>query len=204
MLRSHIKLLSLFILTIPVLSACALISNAPKNVSAIAQTTLDHVVPSDLLKVSKSTLDTRRNQTRSYSNIREEDILSASAAILQDLGFTIDESEPSLGLVAGSKERSALTALGMAKTGTVTVLTLGIFMPSWDERQTVKASIVTQSRNRLYNKEKGEFTVRVAFQRTIWDSDDDISKVETISDPKVYQGFFERLSKSIYLERNKI
>ncbi len=51
----------------------------------------------------------RRNiETRKFSNIEEESLLSAAANVLQDMGFNLDNSEVKLGLITASKERDAI------------------------------------------------------------------------------------------------
>jgi len=42
--------------------------------------------------------------------------------------------------------------------------------------------------------------LRITLQRLVWDSEGEIAHAESIDDPKIYQKFFDRLSKSIFLE----
>ena len=46
--------------------------------------------------------------------------------------------------------------------------------------------------------------IRVTIQRLVWDDEGNLSREESIDDPKVYQKFFDRLSKSIFLEMQAI
>ena len=46
-------------------------------------------------------------QTRMFETPNERELLSASAAVLQDLGFQIEESQREVGLLRAAKERSA-------------------------------------------------------------------------------------------------
>ena len=46
--------------------------------------------------------------------------------------------------------------------------------------------------------------IRITIQRLVWDSEGELSHSESIEDPKVYQKFFDRLSKSIFLELQAI
>ena len=64
-------------------------------------------IPKDAFKLTPELLQKRVLKTRKYEGISEVDILSASAGVLQDLGFNIDESETKLGLIVGSKVRDA-------------------------------------------------------------------------------------------------
>jgi hypothetical protein len=46
--------------------------------------------------------------------------------------------------------------------------------------------------------------ILVTLQRLVWDDEGNLSREESIEDPKVYQKFFDRLSKSIFLELQAI
>ena len=45
-----------------------------------------------------------------------------------------------------------------------------------------------------------KMVVRVTFQRMVWNNRGDLSRIETLSDTSLYEGFFEKLSKSVFLE----
>jgi hypothetical protein len=72
-------------------------------------------------------------------------------------------------------------------------------MANCDRSQVVKASIITR-----LGLDGKKITVRVTFQRIVWNMDNQISKVESINDPKIYQKFYDGLSKAIFLEAQKI
>jgi len=150
---------------------------------------------SNALLMSEPTLEVRSRTTRRFDTQDEKSILSASAALLQDLGFTIDNSDTKVGLIVASKDRSAVEAGQIAGK----IIVAGVFradMPI-DTRQKIRASIVT--------KPLGEsIAVRVTFQRIVWNDHNGISKLERIDDPKIYQEFFDKLSKSVFLEAHEI
>jgi len=159
-------------------------------------------VPDDALRLSPETLEQRRLQTRRFDGIAESDILAASTGVLQDLGFNLDESETALGVLVASKKRSARDARQIA-----TALLLEII--GWDmeidEKQKIRASLVTRPATDAEAGEDGEsHFVRITFQRMVWDSANDVSRIERLEEPALYQGFFDRLSKSVFLEAHKI
>ena len=61
-------------------------------------------------KLDEQYLARRQLETRRYDTNDEEALLVASAQVLQDLGFTLDESETKLGLLTASKDREAGSA----------------------------------------------------------------------------------------------
>src|SRR6185503_3888364 len=124
----------------------------------------------------------------------EKNLLSACAALLQDLGFTIDESETELGVIVASKDRDAKET--GAVIGSIFIAALGNTEPVWDERQRLRACIVT----RPVGETGDNVAVRVTFQRIVWNNRKEISKLEGLYDPAQYQEFFEKLSKSVFLE----
>ncbi|MCH8926584.1 MAG: hypothetical protein IH924_10715, partial [Proteobacteria bacterium] len=67
-------------------------------------------IPKEALQLTQESLAQRQAQTRRFDTTDEAMLLSASAAVLQDLGFNLDESETKLGLVVASKNRDATEA----------------------------------------------------------------------------------------------
>jgi hypothetical protein len=67
-------------------------------------------IPAAALQLPPESSANRQRQTRTFDGITEPALLAASAAVLQDLGFVLDESESSLGVLVASKRRSARNA----------------------------------------------------------------------------------------------
>jgi hypothetical protein len=137
-------------------------------------------------------------QTRRFDTDDEAMILLASAGLLQDLGFTIDDTETDLGVIIASKERSAVSA-GQVAASVIVAALLGAYVP-YDKHQLFKASVVT----RQIGENHENVVVRVTFQRIVWGSDERVRMIERINEPEMYQEFYEKLSKSIFLEAHKI
>ncbi|HHW20447.1 hypothetical protein [Thermodesulfovibrio thiophilus] len=155
-------------------------------------------IPKDALTLSPESLADRQMQTRKYETKDEAKILTACAGLLQDMGFNIDESETKLGVITASKRRSAVNA-GQQVVAVFVALLGGGYMPT-DKDQIMRASIVTRPVGEL----KEYMAVRVTFQRIVRDENGKITKQETLNDPEIYQKFFDKLSKAIFLEAQEI
>jgi hypothetical protein len=155
-------------------------------------------IPKEALELSPQSLEMRQLQTRYFDTSDEQMILVSSAGLLQDLGFNIDESETELGFILGTKDRDATDA-GQIVGAVVMAALFGVYM-STDDHQKMRACIVTHPAGE--NKER--MAARVTFQRIVWNTQGQISTKECILDPEIYQEFFSKLSKAVFLEANQI
>lgn len=155
-------------------------------------------MPENAFKLSQSSLEIRKMQTRKFDTKDEVALLSAGAAQLQDMGYIIDETEKDVGLIAASKDADATNGRQLAAMFAVAILT-GVAPPT-DRSQKIRVSFVTIPSG----MNSGSYLARITFQRIVWNDRGQISRVETISDPKIYQDFFSGLSKSVFLEANQI
>lgn len=155
-------------------------------------------VPKEALQLSPQSLKNRQMQTRRFETSDEKSILSASAGVLQDLGFTLDESETDLGVLCGSKTRDA-TSGGQIFGSILLALFTGVAKPV-DSHQIIRASLVSYPSL----ERKGSVAVRITFQRIIINTQGQATKRECIINEKIYKEFFEKLSKSVFLEAHQI
>ena len=149
----------------------------------------------EALTLSPESLKDRQLQTRIFEGNDEKKILTASAAVLQDLGFNIDETEVSAGVIACSRERDVTDPKEVVLS--IALLFLGIYLP-YAEKQKVLASLVTKPLNQK------RIAVRITFQHMVWNSDHVLIKNEQINEPEIYQEFFSKLSKSVFLVAHEI
>ncbi len=139
----------------------------------------------------------RQMQTRRFDTTDEQKILRTCSALLQDTGFSIDESETKLGILIASKERDATDAAQWAVF--IVGAFFGVTLPP-DKDQIMKAFVTT----RPVGTEGRQVAVRVVFERTVFDTEHRLKKIEALNDPKIYQSFFEKLSKALFLEAHDI
>jgi len=144
---------------------------------------------------NEETMAWRQQQTRRFDTLDEKKVIQASASLLQDLGFTLSESEVPLGVLTATKDRSAVEAGQVV--GAIFLSALAGTNVAHDTSQTFRASIVTRPQGK-------SILVRVTFQRVVWNSHNQISRLERLNDPKQYSEFFSKLSKSLFLEAHQI
>lgn len=159
-------------------------------------------IPKDALVLSPESMQLRQMQTRRIDGISEKTLLTAAAGVVQDLGFNIDESETRLGVIVASKDRSAFNAAQIA--GAVAAALFGVYTPV-DKTQKIRASLVTRPALASDGSPMPDSQlIRITIQRVIWNTQNQVTRIEAIEEPLIYQEFFEKLSKSIFLEVQQI
>lgn len=155
----------------------------------------------------------RTLQTRMFETSNEKELLSASAAVLQDLGFQVEESVTEVGMLRAAKERGAREYGQEIWQGFIFILGILVVQKaiviSVDFHQQINATLVT----RRSETDSSRFSVRILFHRSIWKGDGNngsmhippgLQRLEMIYDGKIYQQFFAKLSKGVFLEAHKI
>ncbi|MDR3112256.1 MAG: hypothetical protein LBU55_03685 [Elusimicrobiota bacterium] len=150
----------------------------------------------NLYLLDKNYLQRRSIETRVFSASKEKDILIASAQVLQDMGYTIKESETAIGLITAEKNRQVIST---AEKVTINVLSaIAGTDVQYEDVQRFYVTIVTSK------SDKDNVGVRVLFTRKSWDNKGNIFAIEKIDDPKIYKQFFEKLNKSVFLAAHGI
>jgi hypothetical protein len=194
-------------------------------------------MPPEAFQVSQALLDQRQLQSRRFDGLTEEAALVSSSNVLQDMGFNLENSEVSLGVLTANKQRDATNA-GEIVGAIFLALLFGVAAPV-SKSQSIRVSLVVQPAGSesaiapfyagaagatpkeaakkaitamptaeqkaviAAATKPGNFVVRVTFQRVVTRTDNSIY-VETISDAEIYQEFFDKLSKSVFIEAQQI
>jgi len=171
-----------------------------------------HTQPEEFFQLTAESPRNKAMQTRFFQTKDEAELLSASAAVLQDLGFQVEESVQDVGFLRATKERSAreygqdITRFLVAIVSTPLVLARSspVILPV-DLHQKIAATLIA----RPLNSEATRYEVRIMFYRTIWKGDGTAGQsaippgaqsMEMLRDPVLYQTFFAKLSKAVFLE----
>jgi hypothetical protein len=169
-------------------------------------------LPDTAMELPPESLKLRQLQTRRVEGIGETALLAATVGVLQDLGFNIDESETQLGVIVASKKRSAVDTADIVSSSLESLFfsMLEALLSAdhesegdinFDVTQRIRVSVVTRPALDSTGQPRADAQViRVTIQRLVWDDEGNLTRAESVEDPKVYQKFFDRLSKSIFLE----
>lgn len=159
-------------------------------------------VPPNIFVVTPELLQQRQIETRRYDGIKEEDLITACANVLQDLGFNLENSETKLGVLTASKQRDAIQGGEIAAAVIVALLGGGSMAISKD--QTIRVALVVRPVIDSNGKAMTDsHFVRVTFQRLVRRTDNSVI-AQTLREAELYQDFHDRLSKSVFLEAHKI
>jgi hypothetical protein len=135
----------------------------------------------------------RERQTAQFDTASEERLLIEATQVLQDLGFTIEESAPRFGVLAGSKDRDATEAPEI--TGQI-ALTVGLALlgvrydPTWDTDQVIRTTLSTTPVGTR------KYALRVSFERIVTNNKRQ-SRVEELTAPEFSTGFFEQVRSGL-------
>ena len=164
-----------------------------------------HAQPEELFQLTPESAANRAMQTRMFETKDEAELLSASAAVLQDLGFQVEESVREVGFLRAAKERSAREYGQYIRRFFVLLLSMGKVLEPVDLHQKIAAALVA----RPINPEATRQEVRIIFYRVVWKGDGQFDRqyippgqqmMEMLRDPVLYQQFFAKLSKAVFLE----
>jgi len=194
-------------------------------------------IPENAFLVSPELLKQRQLQSRRFDGLTEEATLVASAQVLQDMGYNLDDSEVELGLLTASKDRDASNA-GEIVGAVLMAALFGVSVPR-SKHQKIRVSLVirpsgeesivapiyingsTSQRspdlipsgvassdqshepNGAKSRPVGNFVVRATFQRIVTRTDNSVF-VETLNEPQIYEEFFDKLSKAVFVEAHEV
>jgi len=162
-------------------------------------------LPPDYLVIKPSDAAQRELQGRRFDGIGERQLLDASVAVLQDLGFTVDITSVDLGFVQGAKERQAkapdqtLVLLIIAALAASQGSGVGLSAEQMRQDQTISALLTVRP---VREGDARSHIVLVTFHNHV--RQPLVRTAGPLRDPVLYQSFFELLSKALFLEAHKL
>lgn len=176
-------------------------------------------------QMSKSQLEIRQFQTK-YFEVNDKTIITKAVInTLLDEGFIINNANNELGIITAEKgydinkdyeSEKSNNIWSLIIVGAVIILTLGlILLISKDKKSDNQKDNTNDKRDYQTTYEKNKiiqatinisefsngFKVRAVFQSKILNNRGEIVTIEQIEDINFYQKFFEKLEKSIFLEK---
>jgi len=141
--------------------------------------------------VATTPLEARQFQVHTFEAADATLVLKAAVNTLMDDGFIIDTSDAQLGLLTATHKRSTRSFLGTMTS----VMTYGRVGP-W-RTTVIEANVKIDAFG-------GGSRARVSFRLTHGGTKDSDSEATPIFDPAVYQAFYARLDKSVFLLKEKL
>jgi hypothetical protein len=140
----------------------------------------------------QSQLEIREYQTRMFDTANQKQVMKALIGALQDDGFVISQANTDLGLLTAQKE------INVRNAGTAFVATL---LAGNDATYQNNATMEATANVSAFGKQT---RVRLNVAQKIMDNKGGVMDVQPISDPKFYQDFFETVSKSLFIQHEKL
>ncbi|HNW25382.1 MAG TPA: hypothetical protein PLG15_01380 [Candidatus Gastranaerophilaceae bacterium] len=140
-------------------------------------------------------LEKRAYQTRSFDGLDKATIMKAMLNVLQDEGFIVNNANPLLGFISGSKEFDVTDkTIDVQKE-------FGIKKGALAMKGIRVATIEATANVSEFGK---EIRVRINFKRKLLNTYGNAQFIDEISDEKYYQDFFSKVDKAIFIQRQKI
>lgn len=143
----------------------------------------------------KTQLEKRQFQTREYDCNDKALIMKAMLNVLQDEGFIVNNANPLLGFISGSKEFDVSDrSIDIQKEFGTSRNSL-----CW---QGIRVATIEATANVTeYGK---EIRVRINFKRKLLNAYGNAQVINDIDDENYYQDFFAKVDKAIFLQKQKI
>jgi hypothetical protein len=141
----------------------------------------------------------RARQSRRFETSDRALMLQAALGALQDLGFTIDESNAETGVIVGSKTAGAQIRAQVTVRAAPSAPGASASSASGSAPSPAPNSAPNSAPSPAPNS-----IVRATFQRYRPRPGAMLAVGETLDDPLLYQGFFERVAQSAFLTAQEI
>lgn len=139
----------------------------------------------------KTQLQMRAYQTRVFDVNKTDEVMSAVVEAFQDQGFMVKNVVPQIGLVAATRE------VDVEDKSEAIFKTLMLGQNAmWGKNVTIEATANVKTQG---NKTK----VRLTFQEKVLNNRGGVDSIKIVEDLQFYQDFFDKIGKSIFIEKQK-
>ena len=146
-------------------------------------------------KAATTQLEKRTFQTRTFDNIDKATVMKAMLNVLQDEGFIVNNANPLLGFISGSKEFDVSDkTIDIEKE-------FGIKKSALAWKGIRVATIEATANVSEFGK---EIKVRINFKRKLLNTYGNAQFIDEIADEKYYQDFFAKVDKAMFIQKQKI
>ena len=139
----------------------------------------------------KTQLQVRDFQTRTLTANKTDEVLSAVVEAFQDEGFMVKNVIPQIGLIVATRE----VDLEDSSEAFFKTFMLGQ-NAMWKKNAIIEATANVKNQS-------GKIKVRLSFQEKVLNNHGGITSIKLIEDLKFYQNFFDKIEKSIFIEKQK-
>jgi len=150
-------------------------------------TACQHVPP----QPQRTQLQVREFQTRSFDTNNTNEVMSAVVEAFQDQGFMVKNVVPQVGLVSASREVDV-------EDKNEAFFQSFMFGPNarWGKNAIIEATANVKTI-------AGKTKIRTNFQEKVMNNHGGVDHINTIEDPRFYQDFFDKIGKSIFIEKQR-
>lgn len=137
----------------------------------------------------KTQIQVREFQTRTFDTNKTDEVMSAVVEAFQDQGFMVKNVVPQVGLISATREVEV-------ENGDEAFLKRFMLGQNavWSKNAAIEATANVKTQG-------GKTKIRANFQEKILNNHGGVDTVNTIDDPKFYQDFFDKIGKSIFIEK---
>jgi hypothetical protein len=150
-------------------------------------------------KPSMTTTQMRAMQTKEYQNTSQLVAYKALTDALLDKGFTIESSDSDAGVIVANITSTRINSLELTTKAIMTVLTYGL---NWIFGDNNLGDVVTLDISANVSQLQSTTKVRINAVAKLTNSEGQITKAETVTEPDYYNSIFEQIDKSIFLQKN--
>ena len=165
-------------------------------------------------KPPQTQLEVREYQTRTFDTDDTAMVMKAMFNVLQDDGFVVKNAVVDLGLITAQREsdlapgRSGSDGAGGVFGGFGGIIIGGrgpggVMVGGSPQESSFPKTEVRDFTGNISAFGK-QTKVRVSFQRKVLDNRGQVVEVEPISDLEIYQSFFSRMDKSLFLQKENV